>query len=141
MQHAAGIADGHGTARSLHWGILFRNFQSVAAVLALIFLSAMSAAAALNAVPTGLAAAYAAASACTFILYGIDKSAARAGRPRTPEKALHLLALSGGWPGALLAQAAFRHKTRKQPFVAILWLTAIINCGGFALLLAGWRGD
>ena len=35
----------------------------------------------------------------------------------TPERTLHLLALLGGWPGAILARRRFRHKTMKVPFL------------------------
>jgi len=81
-------------------------------------------------------------SAVTFAVYGLDKVAARAGRWRTPEATLHLLALLGGWPGAFVAQRVFRHKTRKQPFVAIFWGTVVANCVALYWLLgavAAWR--
>lgn len=71
---------------------------------------------------------YAVMSAVAFVLYGIDKSAARRGARRVPERTLHLMALACGWPGALLGQQVFRHKTRKQPFRAIFWGTVVINC-------------
>lgn len=48
--------------------------------------------------------------------YWYDKRMARDGKMRIPEKTLHLLEALGGWPGALLAQQWFRHKTQKQPF-------------------------
>lgn len=38
---------------------------------------------------------------------------AERGRWRTPENTLHVAELLGGWPGALVAQQLFRHKTRK----------------------------
>ena len=57
--------------------------------------------------------AYGLVSLVTFIAYAIDKSAAQANRWRTRESTLHLLAMLGGWPGALLAQHALRHKSRK----------------------------
>lgn len=79
---------------------------------------------------------YVVMSIASFALYGLDKSAARAGRWRTPEMTLHVMALLGGWPGALLAQRVFRHKTRKQPFRALFWCTVIANCLGLAALLA-----
>lgn len=79
---------------------------------------------------------YALMSVLAFALYGADKAAARSGRWRTPEATLHLVALLGGWPGALAAQRVFRHKTRKQPFRAIFWCTVAANCLGLAALFA-----
>ncbi|MFT7517704.1 MAG: uncharacterized membrane protein YsdA (DUF1294 family) [Myxococcota bacterium] len=70
---------------------------------------------------------YLAISLITFITYAIDKSAARKGSVRTPERTLHLLALAGGWPGALLAQKILRHKTQKKSFRAVFWLSVVIN--------------
>ena len=70
---------------------------------------------------------YLAVSLFTFIVYALDKSAAKAGRWRTPEKTLHILALIGGWPGALLAQQKLRHKSQKQPFRIIFWFTVAMN--------------
>ena len=67
----------------------------------------------------------------TFILYGVDKSAARAGRRRIPENTLHLLALLGGWPGALIAMPIFRHKRRKGSFVMVVWLIAMAHVVGW----------
>jgi len=63
----------------------------------------------------------------TFIMFALDKRAALNERQRVPENTLHLLSLSGGWPGALLARPLFRHKTRKQPFRTIFWLVVVIN--------------
>jgi uncharacterized membrane protein YsdA (DUF1294 family) len=71
--------------------------------------------------------AYAAMSVVTFIAYGLDKSAARRGRRRISERALHLLAVLGGWPGALLAMPVFRHKRRKMSFVAVVVLIALVH--------------
>lgn len=90
--------------------------------------------------PVGLAllCVYGALSAVAFVLYGLDKAAAERGARRTPEITLHLVSLLGGWPGALLGQRTFRHKTRKQPFRAVFWGTVVINCLGLAgLALAG----
>lgn len=58
-------------------------------------------------------------NAVTVLLYGCDKRQAIVGGSRVPEMILHLSALVGGSPGALLAQAAFRHKTRKVKFQAV----------------------
>ncbi|WP_256354342.1 cold shock and DUF1294 domain-containing protein [Variovorax sp. dw_308] len=44
-------------------------------------------------------------SLSTFFIYGLDKSAAEAGRWRTSETTLHMLSLLGGWPGRLVRPA------------------------------------
>lgn len=85
--------------------------------------------------PAWLLLAYGVCSLLCFILYWLDKSAARRGRWRTPESQLHWLALLGGWPGALLAQHAFRHKSRKAAFQRMYWLTVLLNLGGLGWLL------
>lgn len=84
-----------------------------------------------------VAAAYVGLSLLAFVSYAFDKSAAVAGRWRTPEKHLHLLALAGGWPGALLAQQILRHKTAKAEFIAVFWLTVVLNVAGFVAVHAG----
>lgn len=81
-----------------------------------------------------IAAAYLGMSLLTFVVYAIDKAAARVQRRRTAESTLHLLALACGWPGALLAQQSLRHKSVKQPFRTVFWLTVVINVAGLVLL-------
>lgn len=78
---------------------------------------------------------YVSVSTLTFIVYAWDKRSAVKSRWRVAENTLHLLALLGGWPGALIAQQALRHKTQKQPFKAILWVTVSINICAFIWLL------
>ena len=58
----------------------------------------------------------------TFSAYGYDKSAARAGRWRIPERTLHAMALIGGTFGAFAGQKFFRHKTRKTSFRIVFWI-------------------
>lgn len=51
-----------------------------------------------------------------------DKRSAEAGEQRRiPEATLHLMELLGGWPGALLAQRKFRHKTSKISYQIAFW--------------------
>lgn len=102
---------------------------------AVIFFSAAGAAVLVANLPPAILLIYLAASVVTFIAYAIDKSAARKGRWRTQEGTLHLLAVIGGWPGALVAQSVLRHKSSKQPFRVIFWLTVILNCVAFTWLL------
>ncbi|WP_180125779.1 cold shock and DUF1294 domain-containing protein [Rhodoferax sp. BLA1] len=88
--------------------------------------------------PLWVAGAYLGLSLLTFIVYAMDKSAARAQGWRTAESTLHLLALVGGWPGALLAQQWLRHKSRKQEFRAVFWATVLLNVAGLVLLCSPW---
>ncbi|MCG9560262.1 DUF1294 domain-containing protein [Vibrio chagasii] len=71
----------------------------------------------------------------TFFVYAKDKRAAINGNWRVPEKTLHIFSVAGGWLGALIAQDKLRHKTQKQPFRAIYWLTVVINVAAFAWTL------
>jgi len=84
--------------------------------------------------PLALAAVYAGASLVTFFAYAFDKSAAQRGAWRTSEGTLHLLALAGGWPGALLAQQWLRHKSSKAEFRSVFWVTVVMNVAGFVAL-------
>ncbi|MEZ9699870.1 DUF1294 domain-containing protein [Vibrio sp. 10N.261.46.E12] len=67
----------------------------------------------------------------TFFVYAKDKRAAINGHWRVPEKTLHIFSVAGGWLGALIAQDKLRHKTQKQPFRAIYWLTVAMNVAAF----------
>lgn len=79
--------------------------------------------------PAIVAGLYLVASAAAFIVYAFDKAAAQKGRRRTPESRLHLLALAGGWPGALAAQRLLRHKSGKPSFQSAFRATVVLNCG------------
>src|SRR5690606_8302634 len=67
----------------------------------------------------------------TLLVYAKDKAAARQDTWRVPESTLHMLALLGGWPGAIVAQQKFRHKTRKLGFRIPFWITVAVNYGAF----------
>lgn len=88
--------------------------------------------------PSLLVAGYLFMSAGAFVIYWEDKAAAGRGEHRTRESSLLALALLGGWPGALLARQLFRHKTRKQPFRTIFWITVAANCTALTTFLLFW---
>ncbi len=95
-------------------------------------------AAALHYGGTGIAAAYLAAlNGALFLLYGLDKAAARRGWRRTPEVLLHLAALAGGTAGALLAQRLFRHKVAKRSFMVRFWGIALLQTAAALLWITG----
>lgn len=85
--------------------------------------------------PFWLLVLYGGASLLSFVLYWHDKTAALHGQWRIRESRLHWLALLGGWPGALIAQHAFRHKSSKVSFRRVYWLTVGLNLAGLGWLL------
>ena len=98
---------------------------------AILFLVLVGVAVAAGLLPFEVLLVYLSARLITFGIYAWDKSAARVGASRTPENTLHLLALAGGWPGALIAQQTLRHKSRKASFQVVFWVTVVLN---FAVL-------
>lgn len=62
-----------------------------------------------------------------FLIYGIDKSKARRGAWRVPEKILLILDLACGGFGAWLAGIIFHHKTRKWYFKTVWFLGMVIT--------------
>ncbi len=80
---------------------------------------------------TIIAILYGVMSLVTFVAYGVDKSRAVHGRWRVSERTLHGLELIGGWPGAILGQAVFRHKCHKLSYMVVF--TGIV-----ALHVAAW---
>ncbi|MBN3968210.1 DUF1294 domain-containing protein [Pseudomonas gregormendelii] len=71
--------------------------------------------------------AYGIVSVLAFFLYWSDKRKARTERWRTPENVLHAVELAGGWPGALVAQQVFRHKTRKVSYQVLFWAIVLLH--------------
>lgn len=96
-------------------------------IFALLFVAALLGAVFVERLSMSIFAAYALMSGIAFIGYGLDKSAATAGRQRTPETTLHFFGLLCGWPGALLAQHVFRHKLRKREFQIAFRGTVVVN--------------
>lgn len=96
-------------------------------ILVLCFAGALGLAFVFAKLPLYVLAVYALLSVLTFIAYWWDKRQAQARRWRTQESTLQLLAVLGGWPGALLAQAYLRHKSQKRPFLVVFWFTVVVN--------------
>jgi uncharacterized membrane protein YsdA (DUF1294 family)/cold shock CspA family protein len=103
------------------------------------FLALYVVAATIWSVPLWVAGLYVALSVAGFIVYALDKAAAANGSWRTPESTLHMLAIAGGWPGALLAQQFLRHKSTKQQFRQVFWATVVLNIAGFMVLASPLR--
>jgi uncharacterized membrane protein YsdA (DUF1294 family)/cold shock CspA family protein len=66
-------------------------------------------------------------SVLTYALYADDKSRAKRGNWRIPEKNLHLCELAGGWLGGFLAQRRLHHKSTKKSYQLKFWTIVIIH--------------
>lgn len=64
----------------------------------------------------------------TWAAYGPDKSRAKSGKRRIPERTLLLPALIGGSLGALAGMLMFRHKTRKPKFFISVPVMFVVHC-------------
>ena len=90
-----------------------------------------------------LGAVILAASSFSFCFYGCDKELAEQGYRRIPEWRLLIWDLLGGWPGGLLGQQIFRHKTAKVSyrikFILCVLLNAVLTL--WLIFKSGyWRG-
>ncbi|WP_207060654.1 DUF1294 domain-containing protein [Motiliproteus sp. SC1-56] len=112
-----------------------RQGGSTATLVAAVFFSILGISALSGKIDSLIFALYLVASLLAFLMYAVDKSAAKKGAWRTQESTLHLVALIGGWPGALLAQQKLRHKSKKQSFRSVFWMTVCLNCGFLVWLL------
>jgi uncharacterized membrane protein YsdA (DUF1294 family) len=74
----------------------------------------------------------------TYAVFAHDKRAAERGDWRVPENTLLMMALAGGSVGALSARRRLRHKTRKQPFSAALYV--IVGVQLLLLAALAWAG-
>lgn len=75
---------------------------------------------------------YVLASFAAFLAFAVDKSRARRGAWRTPERTLHAFSMVGGFAGAFAAMVFLRHKNRKPAF---WFMTAAAACVHVALLV------
>ena len=71
----------------------------------------------------------------TFLVYAKDKKASQNNTWRVSEKSLHSLSFLGGWTGAAIAQYTLRHKTQKNIFKAIYWLSVFANIALLTILI------
>ena len=94
--------------------------------------------------PPWVLGVYLVTSLLSFIVYAADKKAATTGGWRISESSLLALGIVGGWPGAIVGQQLFRHKTRKPGFRSAFWGTVVLNVLAFvtfsALLSAQLQG-
>lgn len=76
-------------------------------------------------------ALFAAISLVSFCLYGADKSKAKRGKWRIPERVLLGFSFFGGAVGGLLGMLLFRHKTKHWYFwtvnlIGLIWQAAAV---------------
>jgi len=102
-----------------------------------MFLALLGVLAVVRVLPVFVVVASVLMSLFAFALYRGDKSAAIQGARRTPEATLQVVSLLGGWPGALIAQRVYRHKTQKQPFQTLFWVTVLTNCAALIWMANG----
>jgi uncharacterized membrane protein YsdA (DUF1294 family)/cold shock CspA family protein len=105
--------------------------------IALGFMALVVFCVATNRAPFFLLPAYVVMSIVSYMAYCWDKAAAEKSARRTPEANLHLMDLLCGWPGGLLAQNQFRHKTIKSSFQSVFWLTVFLNVIAMLLIVDG----
>lgn len=108
------------------------NFEFLITTAFLIFIITMCL---LGKLPNAVVWLYLIASTLAFCAYALDKSAAQKNQWRIKESTLHVFALVGGWPGALVAQKMLRHKSKKQSFRVVFWITVLVNCAVFYWLI------
>jgi uncharacterized membrane protein YsdA (DUF1294 family) len=106
-----------------------------AVTVAVLFFALLGVLTALLLLPGLVMVISAALSLAAFVLYRADKAAAIRGDWRVSESSLQVVAVLGGWPGALVAQRLYRHKTRKQSFQTVFWAGVVINCAALAWLV------
>jgi len=111
----------------VRWGTL--SYLAIAAFLPLYIVATVR-----WHLPVWVHALYLATTIGCFAAYALDKSAARTGGWRLAERSLLLLGLIGGWPGAIVAQQLFRHKTRKRAFLTEFWASVALNVIAFTVL-------
>lgn len=72
-----------------------------------------------------------------FAIMGIDKSKAKRGAWRIPEKTLFLIAILGGSIGSILGMKQFRHKTKHKTFTIGMPVILLVQAGIILYLTVG----
>lgn len=109
-----------------------------AAVVMLVLVFAQPAAAAFHWTTDVYLAATVLFSALAFGAMGLDKYRAGRGKRRIPEAVLHTFELLAGWPGSLLGQRTFRHKTRKLTYQGVFWAIVVVHLALLAWMAWSW---
>jgi uncharacterized membrane protein YsdA (DUF1294 family)/cold shock CspA family protein len=115
-------------------------YKNLTLSLAVFFLTLVAGLALAGKIPFAVLGVYLVASTVAFVVYALDKSAARNDRWRTQESTLHIVGLIGGWPGALAAQRLLQHKSKKVAFQVVFWATVGLNCSALFWLLSSSGG-
>lgn len=87
--------------------------------------------------PAWVGLLYAIAGVTSFLFYQADKRAAEKRQWRAPERRLHLVDLTFGIIGGLLAQHILRHKTYKPGFVTVTALITALHVLTLGLIMFG----
>ena len=74
-----------------------------------------------------------ASSVVAFAMYGYDKMQAKRDAGRIPNAVLHMMALIGGFVGALLGRIVFNHKSnvRSNPLFLVTLVLGFLISGAF----------
>jgi uncharacterized membrane protein YsdA (DUF1294 family)/cold shock CspA family protein len=91
----------------------------------------------LDRLPVWVGLLYLIAGIASFVFYQADKRAAARREWREPERRLHLLDLTFGIVGGLLAQHVLRHKTYKPGFVTVTALITALHVLVLGLIMFG----
>jgi uncharacterized membrane protein YsdA (DUF1294 family)/cold shock CspA family protein len=111
--------------------------MSTRIIAAAVLLGLLAANLALHRLPLWVGLLYLIAGVGSYFLYFIDKRAAEKRQWREPERKLHLLDLTFGIIGGLVAQHVFRHKTYKQGFVTVTALITTLHVMMLGFILFG----
>ncbi|MCP4159239.1 MAG: DUF1294 domain-containing protein [Deltaproteobacteria bacterium] len=79
-------------------------------------------------------------SLACYAFYYVDKKRAIDEKFRVSEFKLHTIEFFGGWPGGLIAQQRFRHKTQKKPYLYKFWAIVVLHILIWAEFLSDLKG-